>query len=395
MVTPKVYHRIPGDTCGGAQSALQFAAMYLLLSLYSWCVFLWVPVKWFCYRAGLLQRRPMFIDHYDESQRAWGQMTRWNPRLRVVGAENCPQGPPAIFAGNHIKLDDPFFAWRSAHRASGETIHLYFMMRDDYFQGFPWTLSPIPINEICEMGGGVKISRDNPSLSQMKPFLEILKKPGSFVIFPGRTRTRSGLVMEFREGFDEPGGVSFFLMHGQRRCGVPIPCVPIARTHNVMTHKSAVVIAPPRYLDPAASRDAQRDFDFALAVAIGELIEINLIHIVSGLLYLRALHARDPRVRVDALLAAVQQVVRGLLPPRHHDPALDHVGAKDLRRVLRFLARRGLLRAQGADFDILPEAVLSVPPLDTTYLKRNPIKYHVNQILHLGDVVALLEDAVW
>lgn len=369
--------------------------MYLLLSIYSWCVFLWVPVKWFCYRAGLLRRRPMFIDHYDESQRAWGQLTLWNPRLRVVGAEHCPQGPPAVFAGNHIKLDDPFFAWRSAHRASGETIHLYFMMRDDFFQGFPWTLSPIPINEICEMGGGVKISRDNPSLSQLKPFLEILQKPGSFVIFPGRTRTRSGLVMEFREGFDEPGGVSFFLIHGQRRCGKPIPCVPIARTHNVITHKSAVVLAPPRYIDPAASREMQRQFDFDVAVAIGDLIEINPIHVISGLIYLRALHQRDPRVHPAALLVAVQQVVRGLPPQRHHDPALDTIDERGVRRVLRFLARRGLLRKIGTAYELDAAAVLAPPPLDTQYLRRNPIKYHVNQILHLNDVVAVLENAVW
>lgn len=369
--------------------------MYLLLSLYSWCVFLWVPVKWFAWRFGLLRRRPMFIDHYDESQRAWGQLTLWNPRLRVVGAEHCPQGPPAVFAGNHIKLDDPFFAWRSAHRASGETIHLFFMMRDDYFQGFPWTLSPIPINEICEMGGGVKISRDNPSLAQLKVFLDILQKPGSFVIFPGRTRTRSGMVMEFREGFDEPGGVSFFLIHGERRCGQPIPCVPIARTHNVITRKSAVVISPPRYLDPRASREAQRQFDFDLAVAIGELVEVNLIHLVSGLLYLRALHARDTRIAPEALLGAVRRVVAGLPDTRHRDPALAHVDVRAVRDVLRLFSRRGLIRREGAVFRLLPEAVLCAPPLDTKYLRRNPVKYHVNQILHLGDVVALLEDADW
>ncbi len=368
---------------------------YFLLSIWSWARFLLVPLKWYLWRLGFMARRPMFIDHYDESQRAWGQLTLWNPRLRVVGAENCPQGPPAIFAGNHIKLDDPFFAWRAAHRSSGETIHLYFMMRDDYFQGFPWNLSPIPIMDICEMGGGVKISRDNPSLSQLKPFLEILQKPGSFVIFPGRTRTRSGLVMEYREGFDEPGGVSFFLVHGERRAGRPIPCVPYARTHNVITRKSAVVLGAQRFLPATASRDEQRAFDFELAVEIGGLIEVNLLHVLGGLLYLRALHRRGDEARIDGLREAVQAVVAALPRHRHRDPALEPLQERDLDRALRFLARSSMLTLQGASIRLDTDKILAVPELDTKYLRRNPVKYHVNQILHLGDVVDALESAHW
>ena len=368
---------------------------YFLLSVYSWARFLFVPLKWYLWRVGLLERRPLFIDHYDESQRAWGQLTFWNPRLRVVNAHHCPQGPPAIFAGNHIKLDDPFFAWRSAHRSSGETIHLYFMMRDDYFNGFPWNLSPIPIMDICEMGGGVKISRDNPSLAQLKPFLEILQKPGSFVIFPGRTRTRSGLVMEFREGFDEPGGVSFFLVHGSRRAGKPIPCVPYARTHNIITRKSAVVLGEPRFLDPAASREAQRAFDCDLAVEIGNLIEINLLHVLSGLLYLRALHGRSDTASIASLQQAAQAVVDALPTHRHRDPSLAKITGRDLRRVLRFLTRRKLLTLQGTNIRLNSSAILAVPELDTKYLKRNPVKYHTNQVLHLRDVVNALESVQW
>ena len=96
-----------------------------------------------------------------------------------------------------------------------------------------------------------------------------------------------------------------------------------------------------------------------------------------------------------ALLAAVQQGVRGFSSTRYFDPALADVGAVDLRRVLRFLARRGMLRTSAGEFVLNAEAVLFAPPLDTKYLKRNPVKYHVNQILHLGDVVALLENAAW
>ena len=348
--------------------------MQLLYSLYAWAVFLFVPVKWFLWRAGLLKRRPMFIDHYHESQTAWGQLTAWNPRLRVVGAENCPQEAPAVFAGNHIKLDDPFFAWRSAYKASHRAIKLFFMMRDDYFHGFPWNLSPIPVLEIAEMGGGVKITRDAVSLAQLKPFLEILQRPGSFIIFPGRTRTRSGLVMEFREGFDEPGGVSFFLVHGQRRSGKRIPCVPIARTHNHMTWKSAVVIGPPRYLPVDASREAQRQFDFQLAAAIGDLIEINVFHLLSGLLYLHALHARGNAVTVDALATAIGDIAARWPRERYLDPAIHGANPaalrSEIRRAVKYLARSGVVALTGDTVALDREKLLAVPELDTSTATR-------------------------
>lgn len=369
--------------------------MYLFYSIYAWMRFLFVPVKWFCWRAGLLKRRPMFIDHYHESQTAWGQLTCWNPRLRIVGAENCPQSAPAVFAGNHIKLDDPFFAWRSAYVASRQAIKLFFMMRDDYFHGFPWDLSPIPVIEIAEMGGGVKITRDNVSLAQLKPFLEILQRPGSFIIFPGRTRTRSGMVMEFREGIEEPGGVSFFLVHGQRRAGSAIPCVPIARTHNHMTWKSAVVIGAPRYLAVNASREEQREFDCALAAAIGDLVECNIFHLLSGPIYLHALHARGNTVPVAALVQAVQYQVAAWPVGRYLDPMLRSAGLaqldREVRRAMRYVAKSGLLTLEGEAVRLEVKNILAAPELDTSYLKKNPVKYHVNQAMHLAEVVALFE----
>jgi len=366
--------------------------MYVLRTIYAWIVFVGVAVRWFVWRAGLLARRPLFIDHVPESQLAWGQMTRWNPRIRVVGGERCPAGPPAVFAGNHAKLDDPFFSWRAAYISSNEKLRLRFMMRDDYFIGFPWTLSPIPLNHICEMGGGIPISRDNVSLSQLKPFLEVLREPGAFVMFPGRTRTRSGLVLEFREGFTEPGGVSFFLVHGQRRMpGTRIPCVPIGRSHHPATWRSAMVIGEPRYLSVDASREEQRDFDFALAVEIGNLIEIHVVHLVSGLLYLRCLHDLRAPLSFAWMEERLGAILHDLPAHRYRDPALMTERAREVRRAVRFLGRRGMLRVRGGQVEPNVAAVLAVPELDTRYRKRNPVKYYVNQIIHMQDVVATLE----
>ena len=62
-------------------------------------------------------------------------------------------------------------------------------------------------------------------------------------------------------------------------------------------------------------------------------------------------------------------------------------------RTLAYLERRGMLARRGDAVTLDEAAILSVPPLDSTYVKRNPVKYLTNQIMHLGDVIELLEEA--
>ncbi|MBI2432087.1 MAG: 1-acyl-sn-glycerol-3-phosphate acyltransferase [Candidatus Hydrogenedentes bacterium] len=360
-------------------------------SAHAWTVFLGVLARYPFYRMGLT-RRPMFTHHYEESQRAWGQATRWNARLRVVHPERCPRQHPAIFAGNHSKLDDPFFLWRAVHLASEGRMYCRFVMRDDWGRGPLWRLSPIRFNELGEMAGAVPISRGNVQYSQLKPLLQILQEPGSFIIFPGRTRSRSGMVFEYREDVEEPGGISFFLAAGERRMpGIRIPAVPVARTHNPVTWRSTVVFGEPMYLAPGADRAAQRDFDFALAVRIGELIEINMLHLLSGLLYLRCLHGQSTAWELNALRRQVRRVCEDL-PHPFLDPAARERPEAEALVVLKWLERRDCVAFRAGAIQPNTGRILSAPALDNSYRGANPVKYFVNQVMHLTAVVHLLEE---
>lgn len=359
--------------------------------LYCWIVFLGVVVLQPFYRLGLLRKQPRFTDHYEESRTAWGSATRWDARMRIVGNGHCPKAHPAIYAGNHVKLDDPFFVWRAVHRSSGETIYCNFLMRDDFGTKPPWSWLPIRFNELAAAAGAFGISRGNVSLAQLKPLIGVLRRPGSFIIFPGRTRSRSGCIFEYREGVVEPGAVSFFLYYGQRKDGARIPAVPVARTPNPVSGVSAINFGEAMYLEAGASREAQRAFDYELVLRIAELIEINVPHVVCTLLYLRCLHQRGATIERKALREAAAQIV-GAITGRRVDPAAHADLDGELTRTLRFLAKRGMLRLNHATITLDAEAILFTPPLESRFRKQNPVKFQVNQILHFADVIALVEE---
>jgi len=84
---------------------LQYAAMKLL---YCWFVTVAIIFRYFLYRLGI-GKRPNFTDRWPEVQRVYRQLTRMDHRIRLRGLEHFPGQHPAVYAGNHIKLDDPFF----------------------------------------------------------------------------------------------------------------------------------------------------------------------------------------------------------------------------------------------------------------------------------------------
>jgi len=361
-------------------------------TFYACLAVLGIFARYLLSRLGLAQRT-RFIDHLGQSKIAAGFLFRWRTRLRVIAPEHCPSGHPAVFVGNHLKLDDPIFAWAAIDRASRERISVRFMMRDDFFVGFPWTWLPINMDDICEMCGAVRISRTGVQLSQVKPLIHILQTPGSFLMFPGWSRSRSGLVMEYRGIFDEPGGVAFFVAHAQRRApGLRVAAVPLTRTFNPVNRQSAVVFGEPLYLEADANRARQREHDFALAVRISELVEINMAHLLAGILYLHCLHQRPPRLLTGNLQKAVKTAAAGITG-RYVDPAvMDHFD-REFDATLRFFQRYGMLSRSGETITLNCGAILAVPPLETNYRKQNPVKFQVNQILHLADVVAQIERA--
>jgi len=363
-------------------------------SLYSWLRFAWVFVPYLLWRAGLLRRRPAFTDNVPLYRIAIGQMFRWKRRVRVVNGENCPSGDPALFVSNHHKLDDPIDLWPAIHWGSGETISTGFVMRDDFFNGFPWNWSPVNVNHLCEMAGAVLISRDQIRLTQLRQLLEVLGRPGSLLLFPGRTRSRTGAWFEYRDEYAEPGSAAFIVNHAQRRnAGVRIAVVPVARTWHPVRNSSAVVFGKALYLEADADRNAQRVLDCALLCGIGGLVEVHAVHLAALLLYLHLLHGGQGRLPKQFFTAAAEKWHRDA-PHPYTDPELLADPAGEMEAALRFLGEEGVARVEDGNVTADPDAILSAPDWENDYRKRNPVKYWTNQTLHLPAVIQWAEHAV-
>lgn len=358
----------------------------------SWGVALLNAIHYVLFKLRIL-KQPQFRN-YPRHWEPWlGSYLGWPHTLRVRGAENVP-AQPIIFAANHAKLDDPLFIWGAVHYATRGENHIYFMMRDDFFQGWPWDYLPFSMNELTNSAGAIQISRDNIQLSQLKPLLNVLGMPGSFVMFPGRTRSRSGLVVDYMDGVEEPGGVSFFGVHAQRRWKERhVATVPTMRTFNPATKRSTVVFGPPLWIDARATREQQRVFDLEVMVRVSDLVELHATHVVCGLVYLQVLHGGSTKIPLDALRAAVTHTLRDLSADRHVDPHLAKTPDQAMADALRFLEQCGALKRLPGSIVLDAAHVSTCPERDTTYRKRNAVKFYLNQVIHLADVVNALENA--
>jgi hypothetical protein len=76
------------------------------------------------------------------------------------------------------------------------------------------------------------------------------------------------------------------------------------------------------------------------------------------------------------------------------DPAARADTGGEVRRALRWLERAGMLRFSGDELIADVAAILSEPELDTKYRKHNPVKFHVNQVLHFQPLCAAAEACV-
>jgi len=353
-----------------------------------------IPVftRYFLYRVGLA-RRPKFTDYYPEYQAFCGSILHWDRRTRIVGAEHCPRQGPAVFAANHVRITDPLYLFRAVTRASGGGLYVRFMARDDFFKHWAWRFFPFKPSDMLEMGGACFISRGSAKPAQLKPFVDLLDQRESFLLFPGGTRTRSGVLIEYSVRSARSRGVAFFLAQTQsRHPDWSVPAVPLVRTFNPVRHNSVVVFGPPLYLEPDADRERQRAFDEELAARLGELVEIHVPHLVCALLYLWCLHRRGCELPVSALRGACAHA-RDRLESRHiHPDAFVRLDG-EIRATLRYLRRRGMVRLTRHHVRPDTDRILGCPPLDTKYRKRNPVKFIANQLLHMPDVIRAVEAA--
>ncbi|HRI87008.1 MAG TPA: 1-acyl-sn-glycerol-3-phosphate acyltransferase [Candidatus Hydrogenedentes bacterium] len=360
--------------------------------LRAWIVLGWAFVRYFSYRLGL-GACPSFLAVYPEAVMVFDRIMKWPARLRVEGAENCPRSGPAVFSANHFAKDDPFIMYRAIHRLCEGSYPVRFMMRDDFFKSLGGVMKSriLDVDELARLVGSLQISRDRVQLSQLKPFMTLLREAGSFIMYPGRSRSRTGVFIEYRDGIEEPGGVTFLIAQAQRgRPDLRVPAIPMARTLNLVTRKSAIVFGPSIYLAHDADRTAQRDMDFRLIELMGDLVEVNAAHFVAGTVYLHCLHHRSCAI-VPADLELAIAAALGDLAHRRVDPALFAARRQEIEAAFVFFEAEGLVVRSGAGFAPIRDRVLATPPHDTTYRTLNPVKYTVNQVLHLLDVTEAIE----
>jgi len=166
----------------------------------------------------------------------------------------------------------------------------------------------------------------------------------------------------------------------------------MARSFNPITNESCISFGDPRYLPRDAGREAQRQFDYDLIESMGDLLEIHGGHVVSALLYLQCLHGLGDRVSVGTLYSRAQSIVAALNDQLHVHPRLSDDVEGEVDRSLAYLEKKGFLTRFRGDIVLAHDRVLSCPPPTRRYIKENPIKFMVNQALHLRDFVKAAND---
>ncbi len=362
-------------------------------ALKSWIVVAGIFARYFLFKLNLASP-PNRRGKLDSILYVIGVFCGWNRYLRIENPERCPDDHAVIYFGNHVKLDDPFYLFYSVFRATKGKPEMHAMLRNDFFEGTILKSRFLDLHELLEFLGGYGISRESVTLKQLKVFLNILRAGNGFMLYPGRRRTCSGMLMDYHDPSETPGGISFFLHAIQSRdADAIISAVPSTRNYNLITQHSSVVFGPEQFLEHGASREEQRAFDLRIIEVMGGLVEINVSQILAALLYTRCLHGMTAPIAVNDL----QDLVSGILRETQH-PYVDPEDLADVShaidRALRYFKKRGMLERNDGKITPKVEAILSLPELTTKFRDENPVKYLTNQILHLGEVTALVEQKV-
>jgi hypothetical protein len=311
--------------------------------------------------------------------------------MRVRGGEHVPRDHPAIFCGNHIKFGDPFFVFRGAYLSTDKKVKIHAMARNDFFVGTPLKSRFFDADEFIVTVGVHGISRDAVTLAQMKVFMNLLMEGESFVMFQGRTRSRSGMLMEYRDGVVEPGSVSFFLTTVQRRKkDMTFSAVPCSRNYNPVRDHSTMIYGPEEFLVAGASREEQREYDFHLLESIGNLVEVSVPQVVSALLYTSCLHQISNSISVQTLKAWVR-LVREESEHAYWDEEDDVNLDEAVDLTVRYFVRLNFFEVNGDVLRINTAKILVAPDVESDYFKVNQVKYLTNQLLHLENLMGLIQ----
>ena len=197
--------------------------------------------------------------------------------------------------------------------------------------------------------------------------------------------------MDYRDNVERPGGISFFLHTVQSRDRtVSVSAMPAVRNFNPVTRHTSVIFGEEVFLPRGASRADQRAFDENLIERIGPLVEISAAQIVSAILYTRCLHGLTGPIALNDLVQLTSDLF-DTIPHPYLDPEDKADVARAVKKTLRYLGKHGMLHAMGQEVIPNATAILATPPLTKKFREENSVKYLTNQILHLGEVTALIE----
>lgn len=357
--------------------------------------FLAYLLQFMFFKMGLAKTLPSPEGRWESFQFVVGDFVGWNRYIRVRNTDLVPRDHPGIFYGNHMKLDDPCYLYRATYLATGGAVGLGAMLRNDFFAGIPFMkMRWFDIDELLETVHVHGISRENVTVTQLKRFVDMLLGGRGFILYPGRTRSRSGLLVEYRDGAERPGGISFFLHAVQGRDDrIVVSAVPAVRNYNPVTKHTSVIFGPKQLLRRGATRAEQRAFDQRLIEVLGPLVEVNAAQVVSAVLYLRCIHGLHGPIELKELTRIVESVF-DTTTHAYLDPEDTADMARAVRGAVRYLRKHGMIDWRGSRIVPNVDAILATPPLTTKFRKQNPVKFLTNQILHLADVTRLIEDRV-
>jgi 1-acyl-sn-glycerol-3-phosphate acyltransferase len=366
---------------------------------------------------GLSRKKPDYGMIFGHWLGLFGLLWDTDNKLIVRHGENIVREGPAIYVANHVRKSDALtVAYAVYLHAAGRQLHV--MMRDDFFDDKSWARTPLlDVDKLAMSLGAIQVSRQSGAYSQMKRFIRLLLDDDCFIIFPTGTRSRSGHVMELPPQMLELGKTSFFAVIAQReRFGKhgggraqPVPMVPVGMSCDPVSGRIALVFGEPEYLAPdppdtKIDRAVLSEFDQQLVRTISRLVEINLSHIAALYILHYAWHPGDlpdrsgneivlkRSVFTDDLTEIVQDIKKedGLILSDSLKSELD----SELRRVEKLFARRGMLKTAREELLLLKSCILSAPPVDHDYRKRNPVKYLANQVAHFDEIVSMVEARV-
>ena len=377
-------------TCSGLHNPVRIRPMK---TLHGW----WTLFCYFNrYMASTyrLASPPDVSQNYDGLLHVIGHFTKWNRYIRIRGKEHIPLDHPVVFCANHVMLGDPLYVFMGIYLGSDKQVTPQAMSRDDVFVGTPLKTRFFDMDDLMLSVGIHGISRGNVTLPQMKNFVNLLVDGDSFLMFPGRSRSRSGMIFEYRDGITEPGGASFFLGMAQRRKkDLELSVVPLSRSYNPARDHTCLIYGEQEYLPLKANRREQKEFDIRVVKKIAGLAEVCVPQVVAALVYTVSVHHLAESVPLETMQQWVNTVRAASTHPYwDEEDDVDLDAAVEL--ALNFLDSKGILQYRQDVVTPDVEAILTVPEPEIKLMKANPIQFLTNQLLHLGELTEAIQDVV-